>query len=334
MSVGLRPGSHAARAVVLRQVGGAEELHVEPVDIPVPAQHDVLIEVKAAGVNFMDIYHRRGDYETSLPAVPGIEGAGTVMAVGELVSDLAVGDRVAFMRTILDPGAYTEVALAPRHQVVRLPDEVAFEIAAALLVQGVSAHYLANDAYAIQSGDIVLIHAAAGGLGLLLVQLAKQAGATVLGTVSTEAKADTARRFGTDAVINYSYEDVAARVRHLTDGVGVNAVYDGVGAATFDASLDALRPRGTLAVYGTPSGDLPLLDTWRIWEKSLKFTRTQLKHHSEPDELIQRTTSLFQAVMAGTLEVSIDSVHPLESAGVAQNLLEERRNVGKVLLVP
>lgn len=330
MSVTARTG----RAVRFEYTGGPEVLEVREVPVPDPAPGEVLVRVAAAGVNFMDVYHRRGDYHATLPSIPGIEGSGEVVAIGADVTDLAVGAPVAFTRPIMAPGAYADFTAVDRETVTIVPDGVTLEQAAAVMIQGMSAHYLCHDAHEVRPGQTVLVHAAAGGLGLLLCQLASGLGATVIGTVSSDEKGAAAREAGASATIDYSREDIAERVLALTDGEGVHAVFDGVGADTFDASMASLRPRGSFVVFGTPSGDLPLLDTWRIWEKSLKFTRTQIKHHTSPAEFRSRSASLFGSLASGALKVRIDSTHPLEAAGTAQSRLESRRNIGKVLVLP
>lgn len=322
------------RAVRFDATGGPEVLRIHEVDVPEPGPGRVLVRVSAAGVNFMDIYHRRGDYPATLPSTPGIEGAGEVVAVGAGVDDLAVGTPVAFTRPIMDPGAYADLSEVDRATVTAVPPGVDLRQAAAVMIQGMSAHYLCHDAHVVRPGETVLVHAAAGGLGLLLTQLAVSLGARVIGTVSSEAKAAASRDAGATHTIDSVREDIAARVADLTDGEGVHAVFDGIGAATFDASLAALRPRGSMVVFGTPSGDLPLLDTWRIWEKSLKFTRTQIKHHTGPDEFRSRSAELFAMLADGRLRVRIDSEHALEDAGAAQSRLESRANIGKVLVLP
>lgn len=324
----------SGRAVRFEATGGPDVLRVHEVAVPDPGPGRVLIRVAAAGVNFMDVYHRRGDYPATLPSTPGIEGAGEVVAVGDGVEDLAIGARVAFTRPIMDPGAYADLTEVDRATVTEVPAGVDLRQAAAVMIQGMSAHYLCHDAHVVRPGETVLVHAAAGGLGLLLTQLAVARGATVIGTVSSEAKAAASREAGAAHTIDSVREDIAARVAEITGGDGVHAVFDGIGAATFDASLTALRPRGSMVVFGTPSGDLPLLDTWRIWEKSLKFTRTQIKHHTGPAEFISRSAALFSGLADGSLTVRVDSEHALEEAGAAQTRLESRANIGKVLVIP
>lgn len=324
------------RATVMRSTGGRDVL-VEERDWPIraPGPDEVLVRVEAAGVNFMDIYHRRGDYPVTTPCVPGIEGAGTVEATGTNSTALVPGQRVAFLRTILEPGAYAERVTVPTRQVVSLPNNVETSDAAAVLLQGISSHYLTHASYEVRDGDVVLVHAAAGGLGLLLVQMAKTAGATVIGTTSTQEKARRVEAVGADHVTLYTSGDIVDSVMELTNGEGVHAVFDGVGKATFDASLAALRNRGTLVVFGTPSGDLEPLDTWRLWDRSLKLTRTQIKHHIETEqEYRMRAEAVFGAVSRRDLQVTIDRRFPLSDAGAAQSRLEERQNIGKVLILP
>jgi NADPH2:quinone reductase len=325
--------AHPSRAVRFHRTGGPEVLVLEDITVADPVGAEVLIRVAAAGVNFMDLYHRLGDYPATLPSIPGIEGAGQVVAVGPDVTDLTPGTMVAFTRPIVSPGAYADLTVVDRATVAVIPPGVSTEVAAAVLIQGLSAHYLCNDAHQVKPGETVLVHAAAGGLGLLLTQMATAKGARVIGTASSEAKEAAAREAGAWATINYSHEDLVERTNAITEGEGVHAVFDGVGAATFDGSLQVLRPRGSMVVFGTPSGDLPLLDTWRIWEKSLKFTRTQIKHHTTEPEFRSRSEEVFASLAAGALDVRIDSRHPLEEAGAAQSRLESRKNIGKVLVV-
>jgi NADPH2:quinone reductase len=318
------------RAIVVSRPGGPEVL--EPADRPdpVPAPGEVLIDVAASGVNFIDVYHREGRYPLELPFVPGKEGAGTVAAVGADVTDVAVGDAVAWGTGM---GGYAEQVVVPATQVVPVPAGLAPELAAAVMLQGMTAHYLTRSTYQVRPGDDVLVHAGAGGMGLLLIQMAKLAGARVISTVSTEEKEKPAREAGADEVLRY--EGFAEAVKDLT-GSGVHVVYDGVGAATFDGSLAALRPRGTLALYGGASGPVPPVDPMRLLAGgSLFLTRPTLDHHvATRDELLWRAGEVLGWVASGELRVAISNRYPLAEARRAHEDLEGRRTTGKLLLVP
>ncbi len=320
-------------AIVLKAYGGPEQLVLDDVPEPVPGEGEVLVELTAIGVNFVEIYNRLGRYPGPLPRVLGSEGAGTVVAVGPGVASVRVGDRVASSSL---HGAYAQRAVAPADFVVPVPDGVTDERAAAALLQGLTAHYLLFDTYPVRPGDAVLVHAAAGGVGLLLTQLAKRLGARVIATVSTPAKEQLARDAGADEVIRYGEStDVAAEVRRLTDGVGVAAVYDGVGATTFEASLASLRPRGVLALFGASSGPVPPFDPHRLQTGgSLYLTRPSLGHYiATPEELRRRAADLFGFIADG-VKVHIHGRYPLADAGRAQADLESRRTTGKLLLGP
>jgi NADPH2:quinone reductase len=320
-------------AIVLREYGGPEQLALEDVPEPVPAEGQVLVELAATGVNFVEIYQRTGRNAGPLPRVLGSEGAGRVVAVGPGVSALRVGDRVA---SASFAGAYAQRAVAPADFVVPIPNGVSDELVAAALLQGLTAHYLLHDTYPVSAGDTVLVHAAAGGMGLLLTQIAARLGARVIATVSNEEKERLARRAGAAEVIRYGDGvDVAAAVRALTNGVGVAAVYDGVGAATFDASLASLRRRGMLALYGAASGPVPPVDPMRLYDAGSVFlTRPTLAHYiATPEELRHRAASLFVYLTDG-LSVRIHRRYPLAEAGRAQADLESRATTGKLLLIP
>ncbi len=320
------------RAIVIEEQGGPEVLRLSERPDPVPGPGEVLIDVQARGVNFIDIYQRSGLYDVPLPFVPGMEAAGVVAAVGEGVTDLSVGDRVGWA---MAPGAYADRAVVKASQVVPVPEQVSAEQAAALLLQGMTAHYLVHSVYPVAEGDTVLVHAAAGGTGLLITQLAKERGARVIGTVSTEAKERIAREAGVDEVVRYTETPVAEAVRELTDGRGVAAVYDGVGRDTFDASLDSLRPRGVLALFGQSSGAVAPVDPQRLNSAgSVYLTRPSLAHFTaDREELLGRARELFALVGAGRLDVRVGGRYPLEEAGRAQNELASRRTTGKLLLV-
>lgn len=321
------------QAIVVRAYGGPEELVLTEVPVPEPGPGQVRVELAATGVNYIDVYTRNGYYPWPLPRTPGSEGVGVVTAVGPEVSSVQVGDRVA--STDLE-GSYAQQSLAPADRVVPVPAGVADEIAAAALLQGLTAHYLLRDSYPVQPGDTVLVHAAAGGMGLLLTQLATRFGATVIGTVSTEDKERLARAAGAAEVIRYGDGvDVAAEVKRLTGGTGVAAVYDGVGKDTFDASLASLRVRGTMVLFGAASGAVPPFDPQRLQHGgSLMLTRPTLTHFTaDPAELHRRTGDLFGWIADG-LDIRIHDRYPLAEAARAHTDLEARRTTGKLLLIP
>ena len=320
------------RAIIIEETGGPEVLRLAETDDPAPGAGEVLIDVEARGVNFIDIYQRSGAYDISLPYIPGMEAAGVVASVGEGVSDLSVGQRVAWA---MAPGAYADRAVVKASLVVPVPDTVSTELAAALMLQGMTAHCLTHSVYPIQDGDTVLVHAAAGGTGLLITQLAKERGARVIGTVSTQEKERVARDAGADEIVHYTKNPVAEAVRDLTDGVGVAAVYDGVGGPTFDASLDSLRPRGVLALFGQAGGAVRPVDPQRLNAAgSVYLTRPSLAHFvADRGELLGRAEELFALLGAGRLEVNVGGRYPLAEAGNAQSDLAARRTTGKLLLV-
>jgi NADPH2:quinone reductase len=321
------------KAIRIHALGGPEALQLDDVPQPVAKPGEVLIRVGAAGVNFIDIYHRTGVYKVAMPFVPGQELAGTVAGVGPGVTTFAIGDRVACFHGGL--GAYAEYAVAPAERVVGLPEGVTIAQGAAVLLQGLTAHYLAYSTYPLAQGDTCLVHAAAGGLGLLLCQVAKRRGARVIGTVSTEAKAVLARAAGADEVIRYTEEDFAAAVLRLTDGKGVQVVYDSVGRTTFDAGLTCLAPRGLMALVGQSSGAVGPFDPQVLNQRgSLFLTRPTLGHYiATRAELERRSADVFQWVGDGTLSVRIDREFPLAEAAEAHRALESRRTTGKLLLV-
>ncbi|MEJ3749880.1 quinone oxidoreductase [Actinomycetes bacterium KLBMP 9797] len=318
-------------AIRVEKHGGPEVLVPAQVPTPAPGPGQVLVKLAATGVNYIEIYQRTGLYQVPMPLTPGAEGAGTVVAVGEGVTTPAVGDRVASTNFA---GAYAEFALAPADRTVPVPDGVSDDVAAAALLQGMTAHYLLFDSYPVKSGDAVLVHAAAGGMGLLLTQLATRLGARVIGTVSTSEKEKLARQAGAAEVIGY--DDVAAQVRELTGGAGVAAVYDGVGKSTFDGSLASLRMRGTLVLYGQASGPVPPMDPQRLQAAGSAFlTRPTLQHHIVTrDELLRRAGDVYGWVADGSLSVRIGGRYPLAEARRAQEDLAARRTTGKLLLMP
>ncbi|MCT9933877.1 quinone oxidoreductase [Planotetraspora sp. A-T 1434] len=318
------------RAVVVPSYGDSSVLqYVERPD-PVPGPGEVLIDVAASGVNFADVYHREGRYPLPLPFTPGWEGAGTVVAVGPEVTDVVAGDRVGWVNVV---GSYAEKAVVPADKVILLPEGLSPELAAAVLLQGLTAHYLSHSTYPIRPGDDVLVHAAAGGVGLLLTQMAKLRGARVIGTVSTPEKEKLARQAGADEVLGY--DDFAEGVKELT-GSGAHVVYDGVGATTFDASLASLRPLGMMVLYGAASGPVPPVDPQRLNSGgSLFLTRPSLGHYAATrEELLSRAGDLLGWVASGALKVHISQRYPLADVRQAHDDLESRRTTGKLLLIP
>jgi NADPH:quinone reductase len=321
------------KAIELTETGGPEVMHLREIPTPRLQQDEVLIRVAVTGVNFIDLYVREGRYGNKLPFTPGQEAAGTVVAVGKSVSHLHEGDRVAWCSIL---GTYAEYAVAPAERVVPIPIDVTFEQAAASLLQGMTAHYLSHSAYPIQPGDEVLIHAGAGGTGLLLTQLAKARGARVLTTVSNEEKAELSHQAGADEVLLYTRSDFANEVKRLSDGGGLAAVYDSVGKSTFEQSLTCLKPRGILVLYGSAGGDVPPLDLIRLATLgSLYVTRPILKDYTlTREELLMRATEVFHAVATGKLQLRIENTYPLGEAARAHWDLASRVTTGKLLLVP
>ena len=323
---------YAARVT---KTGGPEVLEFAEVETPAPGPGRVLVKVAASGVNFIDTYFRSGVYPLSLPSVLGSEGAGTVEALGEGVTGLAVGDRVAWADG--NAGSYAEYDVVNADRLVSVPEGIDLETAAALMLQGMTAHYLLNSAWQLKAGETALVHAAAGGMGLLLTQLAKTKGARVIGTTSSAAKERIAREAGADEIVRYTeVEDVAAEVRALTGGRGVDVVYDGVGKDTFDASLDSLRKRGLLALYGGASGQVPPFDLQRLNRGgSLFVTRPTLADYiATREELEWRSGEIFAAVLDGSLKISIGARFPLAQAADAHVALTGRGTTGKLLLIP
>lgn len=322
------------RAVVIEKTGGPEVLQVKEVDAPQPGPGQVLVDVAAAGVNFIDAYQRTGIYPMDLPFVAGSEGAGTVSAVGPEVSDLAVGDRVAW--AMVNGAGYAEQVVVPAERAVAVPDGVDLETAAAAMLQGMTAQYLCESTHPAHAGETALVHAAAGGVGLLLTQMLAAKGVRVIGTTSTEEKAALAREAGAAEVIRYTEADIVAEVRRITDGRGVDVVYDGVGRSTFDAGLDCLVPRGIMVLFGASSGPVPPLDPQVLNRKgSLFLTRPTLGHYiATREELVERADAVLGQVAAGKLDVRIGGRYALDEAGRAHEDLEGRRTTGKLLLVP
>jgi NADPH2:quinone reductase len=321
------------RAIRVHETGGAEKLRLDDVPAPEPKSGEVRIRVEAAGVNFIDTYQRCGLYPLPLPFTLGMEAAGTISAVGAGVAGFKPGDRVASARA---SGAYADEAIVPAAHLVHIPKGVSSQQAAALLLQGLTAHYLACDTFPIKPGDSALVHAAAGGVGLLLVQIAKRRGARVIGTAGSEDKARLAREAGADEVVIYTRDDFAAAARRFTGGRGVDVVYDGVGKDTFEGSLNSLRPRGMLASFGNASGPVAAFSPLVLSQKgSLYLTRPTLAHYTQTSaELQARTDDLFRWLAAGELSVRIGASFPLAQAAEAHRALEGRRTTGKVLLLP
>lgn len=321
------------KAIRVEQPGGPEVLRVADVPVPAPGAEQALIRVEAAGVNFIDVYHRTGLYQQSLPMVLGREAGGTVEQIGPEVTTVRVGDRVACESVI---GAYAEFALAPADRLVPLPDRVSARVGAAVVLQGLTAQYLADSTYPLRRNETCLVHAAAGGVGLLLCQIASRRGARVIATVSTEEKAALAREAGAEEVIIYTREDFVAKVKRLTDGAGVQVVYDAVGRTTFLQGLDCLARRGTMVLYGQASGPVEPIDPQLLNQKgSLFLTRPTLAHYTaDRSELLKRAGDLMKWVADGALQVRVGREFPLQEAAQAHRELEGRRTTGKVLLLP
>jgi NADPH2:quinone reductase len=321
------------KAIRVAGTGGPEALKLETLAVPRPVRGELLVRIEAAGVNFIEIYQRKGQYPMALPYTPGSEGAGTVVAVGEDVDPTRIGERIvsSAMR-----GTYAEYAIVPAEKAVRIPDGVTTRVAAALILQGITAHYLATSTYPLTSGTWCLVHAAAGGVGLLLCQIARMRGASVIGTVSNARKAGLATDAGARAVIITGNTAFPAEVRRLTGGRGVDVVYDSVGADTFAGSLDSLTPRGMMALYGQSSGPVPPFDPQQLNAKgSLFLTRPTITHYiATREELVARTTDLFDWVAKGALNVRVHAEYPLADAERAHRDLESRSTAGKLLLIP
>ena len=321
------------QAIRVHSTGEAEAMQYEEIEMPTPADGQLRIKVEAAGVNFIDIYHRKGLYPLPLPFTPGREIGGTVDAVGDGVSDFEVGDAVAFFGNV---DGYAEYAVIPAERALPVPDGISAEVAAAVLLQGMTAHYLVKSTYQLQAGDTALIHAASGGVGLLLVQLAKKIGATVIGTVSTEEKEALARGAGADHIIRYTEADFEEETMRITEGAGVEVVYDSVGKTTFEKGLNLLKPRGMMVLYGQSSGAPDPMPLQRLSQIGSGYvTRPSLFHYvASREELVTRATDLFNWIKAGELNVRIDQRFPLSRAVDAHLYMEARQSKGKVLLIP
>ncbi len=317
--------------MLAREPGGPEQMVVADVATPSPGPGQVLIAIASSGVNFLDVYFRTGLYKSDRPILLGSEAAGTVERVGQGVTNVAPGDRVAYTMV---RGSYAEYAVVPAEQVVKIPDAVSFETAAAVMLQGTTAHYLTRSTFPLDSRHTCLVHAAAGGAGGLIVQLAKASGATVIGTTSTAQKAAEVRALGADATILYTEQDFETEVRRITDGRGVDVVYDSVGQATFDKGLRSLRQRGMMVLFGQSSGPVPAFDPGILNAMgSLFLTRPTLAHHlAPPDELAWRTGEIMTLVASGALKVRITATYPLEDAASAHRALESRATTEKLLL--
>jgi NADPH:quinone reductase len=328
------------KAVRVHELGGPEVLRYEEISDPRPAAGEALVKIEAAGVNFLDIYYRSGfhwggHHQRPLPYIPGAEAAGTVIEVGPEVNNIKVGDRVAYGISN-GSGSYAELYNVPCWHLFKLPSSIDFPTAAAVMLQGMTAHYLTHSTYAVKPNDTVLVHAAAGGTGLLLIQIAKMLGARVIGTVSTEAKAQIARAAGADVTINYTQQDFAVEVRKLTGGKGANVVYDSVGKETYERSLNSLAPLGCLVIFGQASGPVPPFDTAVLNAKgSLSLARPSLTHNvASQADVAWRAGDLFCWIEASKLEVRIGKSFSLANAADAHRELESRRSTGKIILVP
>ena len=320
------------KVVRIYEQGPPEVLRYEEGPQPQLRKNEVLVELKAIGVNFTDIYTRSGTYPTKLPAVIGMEGAGIVSAFGSGVASMKAGDLVAYTNVL---GAYAEYAAVPATRLVKIPQGLNPETAAAVLLQGMTAHYLVNDTFPLKKGDIILVHAAAGGVGQLITQMAKQMDARVVATTSSEEKAKIAREAGADSVIVYTERDFEEEVRRMTDGQGVDVVYDSVGKTTFEKSLRCLRPRGYLVLFGQSSGIVPPVAPSVLQHGSLFLTRPMLGDYTATrEDLERRATGVFDMVLSGKLKVGIFKTLPLSQASEAQRMLEGRHSTGKLLLVP
>lgn len=319
------------KAIRVHEHGRPEVMKLEDVPLPEPGPKQALVRLAASGVNFIDVYFRTGLYKAETPTAIGSEAAGVVEKIGPEVTEVAVGDRVAYA---MARGSYAEYAVVAAAGLVRLPDAITFEQAAAAMLQGMTAHYLTHSTYPLKQGDSCLIHAAAGGAGLMTVQMAKSRGARVFGTVSTEAKAQLARENGADDVIRYTEQDFEQEVKRLTNGRGVDVVYDSVGKTTFDKSLNCLRPKGMMALFGSSSGPVPPVDPHTLNVKgSLFLTRPSLAHHVlTRDELLWRAGEVLNAVASGKLRVRIDRVYSLNQVADAHRALESRATTGKLLI--
>jgi len=321
------------KAIQVQKTGGPEVLTLVDLPVPKPKANEAVVKITASGVNFIDVYFREGRYPAALPFTDGQEAAGTVTEVGSDVKRVRVGDRVAYSNVM---GTYAEYAAVPADRLVHVPDKITDQQAAAAMLQGMTAHYLINTTYPLKKGETALIHAAAGGVGLLLVQMAKNIGAHVIGTAGTEEKAKLAREAGADEVSVYASQDFEAETKRLTGGKGVHVVYDGVGKSTFEKGLNVLSPRGYMVLFGGAIGPVPAFDPIVLSQKgSLFLTRPSLIHYvALREELEQRSGDVFAMIAAGKLKLRISQTYKLEEVQQAHRDLEGRKTTGKILLVP
>jgi NADPH2:quinone reductase len=320
------------KAIQVKHVGGAEVLTLAELSVPEAKGSEAVVKIAAAGVNFIDVYYREGRYQAVVPFVPGQEAAGEVVAVGPDVTDIKVGDRVAYTMVM---GSYAEYASVAADRLVKIPAGVSYQQAAAAMLQGMTAHYLSHDTYPLKKGETALVHAAAGGVGLLLVQMARNLGARVIATTSTEEKAKLARDAGANDVILYTQNDFEAETRRLTDGKGVDVVYDSVGKTTFEKGLNVLRPRGYMVLFGGSSGAVPPFDPIQLLQKgSLYVTRPTLAHYiATREELVRRSADVFGMIAANKLKLRFEHTYALKDAAQAHRDLENRKTTGKLLLM-
>jgi NADPH2:quinone reductase len=321
------------KAIQITETGGPEVMKYIDLPDPEPGDGQALIDIQAVGVNFTDVYGRAGvNPPASLPWIPGVEGAGVVSAVGDGVTEVSVGDVVAYSGV---PGSYAEKTVAPAAQLVKMPDGLDAETGATVMLQGMTAHYLSHTTYPIKSGDVALVHAGAGGVGLILTQMVKNMGGTVISTVSTEAKAQLSREAGADHVINYVDEDFEARVNEITGGAGIQVAFDSVGKTTFDKSVACLAPRGYMVLYGQASGPVDPVPVAVLNAKSLFLTRPGLGHYTlTREELLQRSGAILNAIKIGKLKLHMHGTFPLQDAPEAHRQLQSRETTGKLLLIP
>jgi NADPH2:quinone reductase len=321
------------KLIQVAKLGGPEELQLVDAPIPAPAAGQALVRIHAAGVNFIDVYHRTGLYKSDMPFTPGMEGSGVVESVGPGVTTVQPGDRVAYA---MARGSYTQYAVVPATQLVKLPDHVDFPTAAAAILQGMTAHYLTHSTFALKKGDTALVHAAAGGAGALIVQMAKMLGATVIGTAGSDEKAAIAKQAGADEVIVYTKQDFVAEVKRITNGRGVDVIYDSVGVSTFLKGLDVIRPRGMMVLFGQSSGAVAPFDPSILNGKgSLFVTRPTLHHYTlTREELDWRAGDVLRWIDEGKLKLRIDRTYPLAQAADAHRDLEGRKTAGKLILLP
>jgi NADPH2:quinone reductase len=321
------------KAIQVKHTGGPEVMELVDLPVPAPKANEVAVKLAASGINFIDVYHREGRYKVPLPFTPGQEGAGTVTAVGADVTSVKVGDRVAWCHLL---GAYAEYSVVVADRLVPIPAGVTDQQAAAAMLQGMTAHYLAYDTYPLKRGETALVHAAAGGVGLLLTQMAHNIGARVIATVSTDEKAKLAREAGADEIIFYTKSDFEADTKQLTGGKGVDVVYDSVGKTTFEKGLNILRPRGMMVLYGGSSGAAPAIDPIMLTQKgSLYLTRPSLGNYiATREDLVARSNAVFGMITSGKLKLRIEHTYPLSEAQQAHRDLEGRKTTGKLLLIP